>query len=242
VAKAVPVMDLLFAKTIEGIDLSSVKGKTTVVDKLLPYIASVENDVRRDHYLNKLARLTSTNYRNMEMALNKVKPERKQGKLKAEEPASSTKVFVSSPVEEYCLALLVQHPELRGKVPALSMELFENSEDREIFRLWQEIEDMTALRDAVGEAIKEHFDYLSKTNVVANKIDEKLADLVSRLQEKHLRNLERQRELVLNTVAETGGTAAELAELEGHGLDTSIKLGKVFGQRHHGKRIAGGRL
>ena len=42
--------------------------------------------------------------------------------------ARALRPIVSAPVEEYCLALLLQHPELKGNSQDLSPEYFEKSE------------------------------------------------------------------------------------------------------------------
>ena len=72
--------------------------------------------------------------------------------------------------------------------------------------------------------------------VVCVELEQKFVDLSLRLREKYLRNLEKQKELVLSTVAETGGVAAELAKLEEQGARTSLELGKIFRKRGRSNR------
>ncbi|GAI52672.1 unnamed protein product, partial [marine sediment metagenome] len=68
--EALPVVDYTFNMVTANLDLTTASGKSVAVDKLLPIIAEIKDDIRRDHYLNKLARLTETSYRSMEAALS----------------------------------------------------------------------------------------------------------------------------------------------------------------------------
>ncbi len=53
-------MDFTIKTATAGLDLSKVKDKTMAEEKLLPVIAGINNDVRRDHYLEKLRLMTGS--------------------------------------------------------------------------------------------------------------------------------------------------------------------------------------
>ena len=237
--EALPIVDYTFNVVTAELDLNTAKGKSLAVDKLLPIIAEMKDTVRQAHYLQKLARLVKVSQRSLEAALGRIKPS--QGKRQSKEPSQERVTqalhpLLSSPVEEYCLALLLQHPELKGRNEGLSPEYFENSENREIFTAWQQANDLSSLKDGLDSAIWEHLDSLITRSLPANQIEQKYANCVLRLREKFLRSLEVKRAGVLALEAESGGTAAELAKLEEQGIEVSVQLGEVFTQKSRGSQ------
>jgi DNA primase len=199
------------------------------VDRLLPVIAEIKDHVRRAHYLQKLAGLVKVSERSIEAALREIKPAPVKSK-----PKKATQVgrsLVSSPLEEYCLALLLQHPELRDNSEGLLLEYFDNSENHEVFIAWQNTEDTSRIKEELDTTIWEHFDYLMSKNLLTNQIESKYTDCVLRLREKFLRALEAKREVMLASEAEAGGTGADVTKLEQEGTAPSDQLREVFAQR-----------
>jgi len=237
--EALPIVDYTFNMVTAELDLNTARDKSLAVDKLLPIIAEMKDTVRQAHYLQKLARLVKVSQRSLEAALGRIKPS--QGKRQAKEPSQERVTqalhpLLSSPVEEYCLALLLQYPELKGRDEGLLSEYFENSENREIFTAWQQANDLSSLKDGLDSAIWEHLDSLITRSLPANQIEQKYANCVLRLREKFLRSLEVKRAGVLALEAESGGTAAELAKLEEQGIEVSVQLGEVFTQKSRGSQ------
>ncbi len=229
--RALPVIDYTFNMVTAKLDMTTAKGKSEAVDKLLPIIAEIKNDTRRDHYLNKLAEATGTSYHNLEGALSRIKPYRQAREASLEATIRPSQPIISSPLEEYCLVLLLQHLELKDNDEGLSLEYFEHSENREIFIACQEINDIELIKAKLDVTISEHLDSLITRNLPGNQIEQKYADCVLRLREKFLRNLEAKRGEILAMEAKDGGTAAELAKLEEQGIEPSIQLGEIFSQK-----------
>ena len=239
--EALPIVDYTFNMVTAKLDLTTARDKSLAVDRLLPIIAEIKDTVRQAHYLQKLARLVKVNERSLEAALRRTRAS--QGRRGAKEPARESVThplhpLLSSPLEEYCLALLLQNPELKAQSQALSPEYFENSQNREIFIAWQQANDLSSVKDKLDSAIWEHLDYLITKSLPANQIEQKYTSCVLRLREKFLRSLETKREAVLALEAEAGGTAAELAKLEEQGIEVSIQLGEVFTQKKLMRSVA----
>ncbi len=239
--EAVPIVDYTFDKVTSELDLTTARGKSQAVDKLLPIVAEIRDATRQDHYLNKLAELTGTSYRKLETALSTAKSERRTREPKEEAFAHALRPIHSSPVEEYCLALLLQHPELKASNQHPLPEYFENSENREIFIACQQAGDVSSLKDKLDTALWEYVDYLITKSLPPNQIEEKYSNCTLRLRERLLRDLERKKEAMLALEAETGGTAAEMAKLEEQGIDSSIQLGEVLSQKVRGRQGEGGK-
>ncbi len=237
--EALPIVDYTFNMVTSELDLNTAKGKSLAVEKIGPIVDGIKDTVRRVHYLQKLARLADISQRSLEAALSRIKPSR--GKRQAKEPSQERVTqalhpLLSSPIEEYCLALLLQHPELKAQSQGLSPEYFANSENREIFTVWQQAKDLSSLKDGLDSAIWEHLDSLITRSLPANQIEQKYANCALRLREKFLRSLEAKRAEVLALEAETGGSAAELAKLEEQGIEVSVQLGEVFTQKGRGSQ------
>ncbi len=233
VGEALPVIDFTFNMVTTAVDLTTAKDKSLAVDRLLPIIAEIKDTVRQAHYLQKLARLVKVNERSIEAALGRIKPSQARRRVKEPEAmARPLHPLLSSPAEEYCLALLLQHTELKAGCQGLLPEYFENSENREIFIAWQQVNDLPSLKERLDTTIWEHLDSIINKSLPANQIEQKWANCILRLREKFLRSLERKREEVLVLEAESGGTAAALAKLEEQGIEVSTGLREVFAQKN----------
>jgi DNA primase len=54
------------------LDLTTARDKSLAANKLLPIISEIKDDIRRDHYLNELAKLTGISYHSIEGALSRI--------------------------------------------------------------------------------------------------------------------------------------------------------------------------
>jgi len=242
--KALPIMDYTFNMTTAGLDLSTARDKSLAADRLLPIIAEMKDIVRQGHYLEKLSRLVNVTERNLENVLRRIRPTPAGPRIKAARqgvPEQALRPVYSSPLEEYCLALLLQHPELKECSQEPLPEYFENSENREIFTAWQQSGDILSLKGGLDTAIQEHLNSLMNKDLIDNRIEQKYTDCVLRLRERFLRSLEAKRAAALALEAELGGSAAELAKLKEQGTEVSTQLGEVFTQKSRGTGIKGGK-
>ncbi len=231
---ALPVIDYMLNTVTARLDLTKAKDKSLATGKLLPVIAQVKDSIRQDHYLTRLAKLAGISYNKLEAALGNVRDSRKP-RLPSQE--SATRVLqpvFSNPTEQYCLALLLQHPHLKDNSEGLLPEYFENSENREVFLAWQEASDLSSMKDKLDTAICEYLDTLINKSIPATNMEQKYTDCVLRLQERYLRDLEGKRAAALALEKEVAGSVAELAMQKEQGIETSIQLGKVFAQKPKG--------
>ncbi len=235
--RALPVVDYTFNMVTARLNLTTARDKVLAVDELLPVIAGIKDTVRQSHYLQKLAFLVKVSERNLEATLRKTRAG--QGKLSSqgvkeaehETVTHSLHPFLSSPLEEYCLALLLKHPELKKMSPALSPEYFENSENREIFLAWQQSDDLSLLKEKVDNILWEYVDKLIAREILTNQIDTRYADCAFNLKKRHLQNLEAIKAEAIALETERGGAGAGMAKLEEEGTGTSQQLKEMFTQK-----------
>ena len=242
--KALPIMDYTFNTITASLDLNTARDKSLAVDRLLPIIAEMKDIVRQGHYLEKLSRLVNVTERNLENVLRRIRPTPAGSRIKAARqgvPEQALRPVYSSPLEEYCLALLLQHPELKQHGQGPLLEYFESSENREIFTALQQSGDILSLKGGLDTVIQEYLSSLMNKDLMDNRMEQKYTDCVLRLRERFLRSLEAKRAAALTLEAELGGSAAELAKLKEQGTEVSTQLGEVFIQKSRGTGIKGGK-
>jgi DNA primase len=237
----VPVIDYTFDMVTSELDLNKVGDKTLARNKLLPIIAEIKDVVRRAHYLQKLARLIRVNERNLEADLSRFKPAptRYQAREpKLETAARSLRPLLSSPIEEECLAWLLQYPELNTNSASLLPEYFENSENREIFLALRKGNDVKLIRDNLDSAIHEHLDsLLAKSLPPTNGTlrENVIGDIILRLKEKFLRSQAAIRAERLALEVEPSAGSSDKLQEEEQAVEESRQLREVFTQRHRRK-------
>jgi len=237
VSEALPVIDYAFEAVASKVDFKRAKDKSAAVQKLLPVISEVKDPIWQAHYLQKLAKLLKIEERKLEHELRefqrKQRRRRSGGTVRDTSPSVSSSPLSSS-LEEYCLALLFQHPELATMGKELLLEYFECSENRELFVEWQSASDINSLRGTLDVSLQEHLNsLLNKTFPPAIGESEEgrrrdFTDCALRLREEFLRNLVRKKEELLSLERSLGGDAAELAKLEEQGIEADMQLGQVF--------------
>jgi DNA primase len=230
--EALPIVDYTFNMATAGLDLTTASGKSQAGDRLLPIIAEIKNPIRQAHYLQKLAQLLGVSERSIEAALARIKPRPARARAPKLEAPAARQPLLSSPIEEYCLALLLQYPELRNSAKELLPEYFENSENREIFIAWQESDKIELVREKLGPEIHEHLESLLTRKLLGDKIEQKYAECVLRLREKYYRSLNMKIQQVLALEAEAGGTTAELAKLGELNMEANTRLAEVLAERN----------
>ena len=234
--EASPVIDYTFNMVTAELDLTTARGKSSTADRLLPIIAEIKNTVRQDHYLQKLASLINIEKHKLEAELSRIRPSQsRRPTRRVKEPRQEAithapRPLLSKPREEYCLALLLQHLELKAHSQELLPEYFENSENREILLAYRQGKDVQSIKERLDTTIWEHLDSLLDRSLPSNQMEQKFYNCVLNLREDYLRSRETKKEAVLAREAEKG-PAAELAKLEEQGIEDSVQLREVFDQR-----------
>ncbi len=238
VEQAMPIMDFAFQSVISKVDVNKARDKSLAVQKLLPSIYEIKDPTERFHYVERLARALKVKTSVIEAAWQKAKiaKARSQPGKPTERPGLVGQ-FVSSPVEEHCLALLLQYPELRASAGELSPEHFEYTENREVFVNWQRTSGISELESRLDSSLLEHLYYLvNKVFPPVIRESERarhrnLEDSILRLKERLFRKLETEKEATLDIERERGGISSELAKLEEQGINSGQKLQEVFVKR-----------
>jgi len=224
---ALPIVDYTFNMVTADLDLTTAKDKSLAADKLLPIIADIKDNIRRDHYLQKLHELTGISYNSLEASLSKYLVRYKAREPKEEVGSRVVRSLVSKPREEYCLALLLQHPELKGRGGDFSPEYFENSENREIFITWQQANGVPSLKKKTDISIHDYIDYLINWSLPPNHVEQKYDDCVLRLEREHIRKLITTIGEALDSEVEGKGASADPAKLKERQIELALRLKEI---------------
>ena len=246
IERAMPIMDFAFQSVISKVDINKATDKSLAVQKLLPSIYEIKDPTQKFHYVEKLARALKIKTSDVEAALQKLKIARERPQLgKPTEQSLLARQLVSSRIEEHCLALLLQYPELLPLTQELSLspEHFECTENREIFVAWQRSSEISNLESKFDRSLLEHLYYLLNENFppVVRESEQKrhsvLSDCILRLQEKLSRKLETEKEAMLEIEREKGGISSELSKLEEEGINSGQQLHNIFVKKGRKSRI-----
>ena len=274
VKDALPLMDYLFTALPPRVDLSTPQGKSDAAELIFRKIAAIPDPFQQDHYFQRLASLLGVSEATLQASLGRrprsggttsyadrsAGPRQGQGhqqrrgdKQSQEATATPFARLEHDPLEEYCLALILQNPQLpRSHQPQphtdggqggietdtgdadeksagnLRLEYFQRVENREVFTNWIKCSTLDVLREALDEELQEHLEHLLAKVLPPsdrNQREMALGDCGRRLEERYLRELKREEELRLSQA-----TPEELEE-QGQGiLQINERLKHVLGK------------
>jgi len=228
------VVDYTFELVVSRVDPKKMQDKSSAVDRLLPLIAGIKHPVRQAHYLQKLARVVGLDERTLasairQLRLQPVDSKRESGLARPSRLVSS--LAQSDPLAEYCLLLLICHPDLRSHASSLSADFFAgHSENRELFLAWQHSDDLESMRQGLDAALQERLDTILAKPVpplCGKELEHALVECVHRLRERWLREM-KTREKILLSETEAEASAAHLEEIQQSAVRLNTELGEVF--------------
>ena len=193
VTEARPLMDYLFDVMASRLDSSSGQDKMRATEALFPFIASMDNPYDQDRYFRRLADLMGVSIEALEASVGR--PQRRAAPAGRSAGASAAPRAAESPLsmahrdllEEYCLSLLLGHPELAEDGVDLSPEHFDLSENRDIFTKWAECATIDDIRESLPPDLTEHFQaILASENPPSNLKEraEAFVEVTNRLKER----------------------------------------------------------
>jgi DNA primase len=229
---AVPLMDYLFTALASRLDLTTPQGKSRLAELLFPIIAGTPDPFQQDHYFQRLAALLGVSEAALQASLGRLKaaggPRQDRagaprGTFAAGKRQEATSTPFSrmdhDPLEEYSLALALQHPQLLQGAPAessgtqedgeqgnaggLRLEYFRRVENRELFTNLLKCSTLDALKERLDDEIGGHLDHLLARAMPPSDRKQRDAEFmycVRRLEERYLRDLSREEGLRLSGV------------------------------------------
>ena len=197
-----PLMEYLFDALANQIDISGAQGKTRLVELMFPLIAAVTDPVQQDQYFQALAARLGITQETLRASVGRpaaVRRSQPRSNRNVQATASAFTKLDSDPIEDYCLGLLLRNAELAEKAEHLSPEYFRRHENREIFTQWkiasseQGVEArIEAIQGSMDTEIAGCLEALMEKQLPPLDLEKRhqaFSDTVSRLEERHLKDL-----------------------------------------------------
>ena len=203
VESAIPAITFrINAITGQG-DITSPEGKARCVAEAAPFIHLLAGGIQQANAIEQLAGNLSVPIDTVKAALSRPSVARRTRQPEQPRPAASTASPFAKldhdPMEEYCLQLLLGYPEVREMAGGLRPEFFTRHENRELFARWLDVgpgmdkdKTLAAVRRDGDDEVTAQLNALSKKPMIpsdATGRTKSLAEVVSRLEERNLKNL-----------------------------------------------------
>ena len=184
-------------------DLTSPEGKARCVAEAAPFIHLLAGGIQQANAIEQLAGNLSVPIDTVKAALSRPSVARRTRQPEQPRPAASTASPFAKldhdPMEEYCLQLLLGYPEVREMAGGLRPEFFTRHENRELFARWLDVgpgmdkdKTLAAVRRNGDDEVTAQLNALSEKPMIpsgATGRTKSLAEVVSRLEERNLKNL-----------------------------------------------------
>lgn len=238
IREAQSLLDYLLDVLPYRFDVKRDEGKFQLLETFSPFIRSEKNPFAYKKYLNKLSTILSTEETYLERQIWDNKNLRVARKIKQEpnslQNISPNKNRDSDPLEEYCIYLLVNHPELRNTGMEIPCDYFELSENRDIFTKWLECSNIDDIVTGVSVYISEHLEHIRETENPPLDIKERhksLEEIVKRMEERFFKL---QEQALLDRLEGTNWkNISELEESLNQSNKINRKLKELFSKSNH---------
>lgn len=182
-----PLMEFLFEALGSRIDVTTAQGKTQIAEILFPLVAEISDPFEQDGQFRNLANLLDVSPKTLEASIGRRRiNNRKNYAVNRNSSATPFERLERDPLEEYCLALILQNPNLNQGNSSLRLDHFLRVENREVFNILNE----DSLIEPTDPEISQHWTYLANKNLPPADISHREAtffDCVKRLEERRLR-------------------------------------------------------
>lgn len=211
VSNARPLLEFVITAMTASVDASSPRGKAAIAEQVSRLIFAVQDAPQQDLYFQMLAEKLEVPLDTLRASVitpvgrQPVRNSRPGGGTREAEQQATASPFARldhDPMEEYCLALLLRHPDLLEYTESLTEDLFQRPENREIFNSYLAAAPHSAPEgeldeeyiEAVSEDIREQLEALMQKPLLPMDILKRrraLGDVVARLEERSIRQQKR---------------------------------------------------
>ena len=232
VGQALPLLDYLLEVMAARYDMTTPEGKAQAAERLVPLVYShVTNFVEQDQYFQRLADLLGVSRQVLQASVGGLGVQRPRRSSQAQRQATVSPFAQTQgdPVEEYCLSLLLQYPELRHVAQDMSPDDFRRGENREVFTQWMRYGTIEEAEKVLASLLAEYLASLLSRDLPPLDTQEReraLRGVFRRLQERRLKEAKLQESQVLGEQEE-----ATDEELEEQALRTNEALRALFLQQ-----------
>ncbi len=202
VQQAAPWWEFYFQAEAARLDLSSPQGQEQLVQRLFPVIAERENPYLQERLFSRLAQLVGLSRSALEASVGRPRPAPRSRSAPPvpQVAASVLRAGHTDPLEDYTLALLLQHPVLRGECATLGPQHLRRAQNRELFTIWLSCSTLECLRSQLPALLVDHLDELLRYPLPESDDAQRaqgFRQVLRRLEERRLRELKLEEEETL---------------------------------------------
>ena len=200
VNSAIPAITFRIDSAVEIGDISTPQGKAQIVAEVASAVHYLGEGFQQANAVEYLAQKLGATINTVKAALSRPSVARRV--RRAEQRPVATSPFAKldhDPMEEYCLQLLLGHPELRELADGLHAEFFRRHENRELFNRWLDAkpgldkdETISTVRRDGDDEVGGHLNGLLEKPEIPLDINGRTTaflEVASRLEERNLREL-----------------------------------------------------
>ena len=256
---AMPLMDYLFEALASRIDLTTADGQDAAAARLSHLVWALPNPFQQDRYFQKMAQMLGVSDSTLKARLNHPRykgatrtpsansASRAEGVGQPNQAGAAPFAAVErDPLEEHCLALMLQSGQMRNDqesldgggglafsegvldvIDALRLEHFRRVENREVFTNLAQCTTLEELQQTLDDELQGHLDHLLARPLPPTDKKQReaaLRDCARRMEERHLRELKLEEELKL-----AEATPEEAEESQESILELNERLRQVTG-------------
>ncbi len=201
-----PLVEYLIDALAKQYDVYTPQGKTQLVEAVLPSVYAVATGFEQDQYFQMLAdKLGVTREALLSNIDRPAVPRRptRQPRARQNPAAHEFSNVDGDPLDEFCLSLLLRHPELETEVVELRPEYFHRPENREIYSQWLsartrgDVQPVESIRGSIGEELQEYLEKLvgkEHPEIELLSRPKAIRDCVTNMRDRYLRDLKREEE------------------------------------------------
>lgn len=226
---AVPFMDFMFTALSSRFDLNSPEGKRDYAELLFPMVTAHANPFEQDQYVQRLAHMLGVSEQILVARMGRSRPARSRAAARRRRPepvVTSFERMEHDPLEEFCLSILLKHPEIVSRSSGLGLEHFKRIENRELFTLWQKNVNINTMGESLDHELREHVEHLLSKELPPETLAEReaaLEDCLHRLEERRLRELKVEEEMRLAAIPHE-----DFLEEASHVLELNERLKRLY--------------
>ncbi|HHE41442.1 MAG TPA: DNA primase [Dehalococcoidia bacterium] len=247
VEQAIPHVDFYVETLLQSMDTATSLGKRELIAQCEPLLDEIGDSIEQARFYSRMSHALGISERDLQAEVLAARKQRQQSEKRAVNQAKRRRRFAGVATEEYCLCLLLHdHALLEANNNGLSEDLFESTENAQIYKALLQVRDIEAIRSVLDASLNEHLDYLLSVpfppGIPDDEETRQLAfnDCVLHLQERLAKRQQFMLETILSRERDEDGVEAELAALERAGVESGQQLQDIFTRRSRRRGITRG--
>ena len=211
---ATPYKEFVIDIVCEKNEKTTPEGKGQIINALLPIITSSKSGVEQEHYIETLSKKIQVSAGVIRSSIGRLSKNSKRQKNRSNASVTLS-ALQSNPykTENFIMAILLQFPQSKEKINATEVEIFQKTENREIFTSYLNSNTIEELELILAPVLKEQLNYL-----LSMKLDpvneftamQALKQSLARIEQVYLKNMQRE---LLSSIQPDSQTPKEIEKV-----------------------------